>query len=89
MSEPVAGHHNNLYEIEVQVEVVTATLENARMEVNGLFLNADAGLDSKNIRSACAAKDINANVCQKKRNGNVDRDEYFDQEPYNERCALG
>lgn len=88
ISESVAGNHNDLYEIEVQFEVVTATLENSGRDVGGLFLNADAGFGSKNFRSACAAKDIHANVCFNKRNGNVGRDEYFDQELYDERYAI-
>lgn len=33
-------------------------------------------------------KKINANICFNKRNGKVDRDEYFDQGIYNERYAV-
>lgn len=88
MSEPVAGNHNDLYDIEVQFEVITATLEQADISVDGLFLNADAGFDSKNFRESCSKKEINANVCFNKRNGNSDRDEYFDQKLYNERYAV-
>lgn len=87
MSEPVAGNHNDLYNIEVQFEVVTATLEKVGISVGGLFLNADAGFDSKEFRQACCKKDINGNICFNKRNGDVDRDEYFDQELYDERYA--
>lgn len=89
MSEPVPGNHHDLFEIEVQVEVVTATLEDAQISVGGLFMNADAGFDSKDFRSACAKKEINANICFNKRNGSADhRDEYFDQELYDERYAV-
>ncbi|MEC3964803.1 IS5 family transposase [Flagellimonas halotolerans] len=88
MSEPVAGNHNDLYDIEVQFEVVTGTLEQADITVEGLFLNADAGFDSKDFRSSCANKEINANVCFNKRNGNTDRDEYFDKELYDQRYAV-
>lgn len=88
MSEPVAGNHNDLYDIEVQFEVVTATLEKADIAVEGLFLNADAGFDSKDFRDSCSAKEINANICFNKRNGNADRDEYFDQELYGQRYAI-
>ena len=88
MSEPVAGNHNDLYDIEVQFEVVTATLEQADITVEGLFLNADAGFDSKDFRASCSKKDIIANICFNKRNGNLDRDEYFDQELYSERYAV-
>ena len=79
MSGPISGNPNDLYDIEVQFEVVTATLEEADISVEGLFLNADAGFDLKNFREPCDKKEINANVCFNKHNGNTeDRDEYFD-----------
>ena len=81
MPEPVAGNHNDLYEIEVQFEVVTATLVMAEIPVEGPFLNADVGFGSGNLRSQCEAKEINANICFNKRNGNTDREENFDGEP--------
>ena len=88
MSEPVSGNHNDLYDIDVQFEVVTATLEASEISLDGLFLNADAGFDSKEFRRVCDKKDINANICFNKRNGNTDRDEYFDQELYNKRYII-
>lgn len=56
--------------------------------MGGLFLNSDAGFDSKEFRRACAKKEINANVCFNKRNGNADRDEYFDGDLYGQRYAI-
>ncbi|WP_281990598.1 hypothetical protein [Aquimarina aggregata] len=50
MSEPISGNHNDLHDIEIQFEVVTASLEEADIPVEGLFLNADAGFDSKTFR---------------------------------------
>ena len=50
ISSPVAGNHNDLYDIEVQFEIVMETLEQANIQVKGLFLNADAGFDSKKFR---------------------------------------
>lgn len=88
MSRPIAGNHNDLYDIGAQFEVVSSTLEKARIAVEGLFLNADAGFDSKDFREACAKKDINANICQNKRNGDKDRDDYFDQDLYDQRYAI-
>jgi len=53
--------------------------------LEGLFLNADAGFDSKDFRKSCGKKEINANICFIKRNGNsADRDEYFDKELYDQ-----
>jgi transposase len=89
MSEPISGNHNDLHDIEVQFEVVTATLEQADIPLDGLFLNADAGFDSKNFREACSQKEIHANVCFNKRNGNTqEREEYFDQELYDQRYVV-
>lgn len=88
MSEPLAGNHNDLYNIEAQFEIITVTLEQANIAVEGLFLNADAGVDSKEFRDSCEKKEINANVCFNKRNGASHRDEYFDQKLYNERYSI-
>jgi len=89
MSEPVSGNHNDLYNIEVQFEEITATLEEAGISVKGLFLNADAGFDSQEFRNCCIKKEIQANICFNKRNGNeTDREEYFDQKLYNQRYSI-
>lgn len=88
MSEPISGNHNDLHNIEIQFEGITASLEEANISVEGLFLNADAGFDSKTFRGSCTKKQINANVCFNKRNGNTQREEYFDQQLYNQRYAV-
>lgn len=38
MSEPISGNNNDLYDIEVQFKVVTASLEEAEIPVESLFL---------------------------------------------------
>ena len=88
MSEPVAGNHSDLYQIDVQFESITTTLEKANISVEGLFMNADAGFDAKQLREICNSKGIQANICFNKRNGNSDRDEYFDEELYQKRFAV-
>jgi len=89
MSEPVSGNHNDLYNIEVQFEQMTTTLEDAEIPVKGLFMNADAGFDSKELQNCCEKKQIQANICFNKRNGvPSDRDEYFDKELYKERYNI-
>lgn len=37
ISNPIAGNHNDLYNIEVQFEVATGTLEQANISIDGLF----------------------------------------------------
>lgn len=52
-------------------------------------MNADAGFDSQGFRDFCQKKEINANICFNKRNGELsDRDEYFDQELYDKRYSI-
>ncbi|WP_024772773.1 hypothetical protein [Aquimarina macrocephali] len=50
MSEPMAGNYNDLHDIEVQFEVVTETLEQANIAIEGFFLNADSSFDSTNLK---------------------------------------
>ena len=88
MSEPVSGNHNDLFDIEVHFEEVTATLEQANISIDGLFLNADAGFDSQKLRDKCEAKGIIANFAENKRNGGHQHDYYFDDQLYKERYAI-
>ncbi|WP_268225886.1 IS5 family transposase [Sinomicrobium oceani] len=88
MSEPIAGNHNDLYDIEVHFEEVVGTLEQADIAVDGLFINADAGFDSEKLRNLCLSKGIMANIAHNKRNGNTESDYYFDEKLYEERYAI-
>lgn len=63
MSEPVSRNHNDLYNIEVQFELITSTLEKADIRIDRLFMNADAGFDSKELQKSCESKEIIANIC--------------------------
>ena len=84
ISEPLGGNHNDLYNIEVQFEVVTATLQKANIPTEGLFINVDAGFDASSFRRACTSKGFNANICPNKRNLKTDNDsdQYFDPQLY-------
>tara|TARA_Y100001968_G_C19443028_1_gene763630 strand:- start:2674 stop:3132 length:459 start_codon:yes stop_codon:yes gene_type:complete len=88
MSEPVSGNHHGLYNIEVQFEEVMATLEQADIAVDGLFINADAGFDSKELREKCEAQGVIANIAKNKRNGYSNSDYYFDEKLYKQRYAI-
>ena len=68
MGSPKAGNHNDLYEIE-----------EAGIEHKELFLNADAGFDSKSLREFLESKEIIANIKPNPRNGEQP-DVYFDEE---------
>lgn len=82
------GYYNDLFDIKVQFEVVTSTLEEAIISVDGLFMNADERFDCPDFRSTCIDKEINANNCFNKRKDNCDRDGYFDEQLYRLRYGI-
>ena len=81
MGSPKAGNHNDLYKIEEVLKEILALLEEAGIEHKGLFLNADAGFDSKSLREFLESKEIIANIKPNPRNGEQP-DVYFDEELY-------
>ena len=62
IGSPKAGNHNDLYEIEEVLKEILALLEEAGIEHKGLFLNADAGFDSKSLREFLESKEIITNI---------------------------
>lgn len=74
-SQPVAGNHNDAFELEKQTNIMLNRLKNSDINAAGLFLNADAGFDTKSFRSLCFAKDIFANIPQNRRANKKDIDE--------------
>lgn len=88
MSEPVSGNHNDLFDIEVPFEEVVCTLEQAEIKVDVLFINADAGFDSQELRDKCESKGIIANICHNKLIVIKDADHYFDEKLYKERYLV-
>lgn len=59
MSEPVAGNHNDLYEIKTSTNDLFEVLEEADIATEGLFINADAdhrGADLMRKASGRSAK---------------------------------
>jgi transposase len=89
-SEPVAGNHNDLFEVEKSVSKMVTTLNDARISCDGIFMNADAGFDSRNLRTLCEKFGIIPNFDFQKRNAkNPDQnDYYFDSQLYKERFAV-
>jgi transposase len=89
-SEPQAGQHNDVYELQSLFAQLFNTLERAEIPAEGLFLNADAGFDCKTLRAACEQRDIQANIAGNKRNKQQTRDDdaYFDEELYKRRTVI-
>jgi transposase len=89
MSEPVSGNHNDLFEIEILCTKMISDLQQAQIETNGLFLNADAGFDSEAFREFCFANDIIDNIDFNKRNSkNTDNQPLLDDLLYKERFSV-
>ena len=87
MGSPKAGNHNDLYEIEEVLKEILPLLEEAGIEHKGLFLNADAGFDSKSLRDFLESKEIIANIKPNPRNGEQP-DVYFGEELYKNRFKI-
>ena len=67
MSSPKSGEHNDTHDIEFVMEDIFADLERANIRVDGLFINADAGLDCDTLRDLLERKDVVANIRINKR----------------------
>ena len=86
-SEPIAGNHNDAYELEQHAEQMIACLHRSNIDTHSLFLNADSGFDSSNFRTLCYQKDIIANIVQNKRNGMLHQ-HVFDELLYKQRFVI-
>ena len=73
-SNPVAGNHHDLYKIKDLLDELFTTLTGGNIKPDGLFINADAGFDSKEFRETCFKHGIFANVDFNTGNGEVNED---------------
>ena len=91
-SDVYAGAHNDLYKIADSFSKMFNPLKEANIPIDGLFLNGDAGFDSKELRRICFQNDICANFDLNKRNGKSDDyqtyDLVFDHELYKKRFVI-
>ena len=88
ISNPVAGNHHDLYNIENSLDELFQTLTLADINLDGLFINADAGFDSREFRDTCFKHGIFANVDFNGRNGNINDDTLRDELLYKERYSI-
>ena len=89
VSEPIDGNHNDLFNIEIFFARMLKDSGQSGIEINGLFLNADAGFDSVGFRELYFTNDIIANVDFNKRNSkSADRLPLLDDELYKERFSV-
>lgn len=70
------------------MEEILALLEKDTIDHKGLFLNANAGFDSKKCRDFLEKKEITANIKSNPRNGNNETEHYFDKKLYKRRFKI-
>lgn len=88
-TSPVGGQHHDLFQIRQLFKELLALLKEAGIETAGLFLNADAGFDSKEFRSACEEREIEANIPANARNNPLPEQQYyFDELLYKRRNVI-
>src|SRR3954447_6789179 len=90
MAEPQAGNHNDVHEIKSLFEQMCKLLEDAGISLKGVFMNADAGFDTAELRAVCADKEIEANIADNPRNTQEPSEQYqyFDEQLYKERFVI-
>lgn len=88
ISSPVSGNHHDLYQVEDRMDELLQTLEKANIATDGLFVNADAGFDSKDFRRKCYEYEIVPNTAINPRNGTIDDMIIFDEMLYENRYTI-
>ena len=78
---PQAGNHHDSFEIEKLFEELCSLLESVKINLKGLFLNADSGFDAQTLRQACEQREIQANIALNPRSAPSQTGEwvYFDR----------
>ena len=84
---PIAGNHNDIYECEKRLSYLVEQLKQSNIEVDGLFVNADAGFDTDAFRKACERLG-NAPRNRRRNKDLSDDDTYFDELMYEERYVV-
>ncbi|RMG59206.1 MAG: IS5 family transposase [Bacteroidetes bacterium] len=88
-SQPQAGNHHDVFDIKSRFGELIQMLKDAQIEVEGLFLNADAGFDCTELRSLCHAQGVIPNFAFNARKGSkLDREEHFDERLYQRRTVV-
>ena len=95
MSTPQEGQHHDLFEIQTLFDEICTMLKKAKINLDGLFLNADPGFDSVSFREACQKENIIPNVKANPRNSADKESELspigttiFDEELYKDRSVI-
>lgn len=88
-SDVMAGNHNDVYDVENQLGKMLEDIKKSNIRTDYLFLNADAGFDTDNLRDCCKRNYLFANIDFNRRNGSIsDREEILDKELYKRRFVI-
>lgn len=90
LATPQAGNHHDSYRLCHLFTELCDLLEAADIPLNGLFVNADSAFDTKELRQACAVRNIEANIARNRRatDWQTDDDTFFDPELYRRRTFV-
>lgn len=90
MSSPQEGNHHDLFDIQSLFDELCQALTAAGIMLKGLFLNADPGFDSQELRQKCASYEIEANIKPNTRNAKKQpqQNHYFDEMLYQRRTVI-
>lgn len=90
VSEAQSGEHNDLYDISKLFKEMLEVLEQAEINCSGLFVNADPGFDSEELKQVCFENEIELNVKPNTRNQKQQNDHYryFDEQLYKRRTKI-
>lgn len=87
-SEAISGEHHDTWSISEVFEQLCTVLQKADIAIAGLFLNADAAFDCKQLRQSCQQKQIIANIPENPRSSQQkDSNQYFDELLYRRRTV--
>lgn len=89
-SAPVSGNHNDLFEIKKTVSKMLEDIKGIGINPDGMFINADAGFDSKELKSLFESEDMIHNIDENKRNSKNKNDNtyVFDKQLYKNRFVV-
>lgn len=89
-SDPVSGNHNDLFEIKKTVSIMLTDIKSIKLDTDGMFVNADAGFDSMELKELLESEEMIHNIDINKRNTKKDIYEsfVFDKQLYRNRFVV-
>jgi transposase len=91
VATPQSGNRHDLHDIEQLFEELCKVLQEADVDLSGVFMNADSGFDAQKLREKCSEKQIEANIDINERNNKEqlpDKYVYFDELLYKRRFVI-